>query len=227
MNTEYKYKTDLHCHTSEASDCASECGADTVEKYIRLGYSSVVITNHFSRNHLNSFGGEYEAFADRFFEAASAARRAAGGRINVLTGMELKAQPHYNEYLIYGVTREMMAGIPDVFTWYIDRVHEYFAEQGCVVIQSHPMRYGITNVEPEFLDGYEILNAHTAWNSHNDVAELWAREVGGEGKILTAGTDHHDPDNIPTAGILTTEPIVSSSQLTETLKSGRFKIFSE
>ena len=37
------YKTELHCHTAEASTCAHETAAATVEKYIRHGYTTLVL----------------------------------------------------------------------------------------------------------------------------------------------------------------------------------------
>ncbi len=225
MNAEYIYKTDLHCHTSEASGCASENGADTVEKYIRCGYSSVAITNHFSPGHFEGFGGSYEKFVERYYNAIDVARRAAGDRFNVLTGMELKTQDSFNDYLVFGTTKEMMLEFSNVFSLYIDKVHEFFSSRGCIVIQAHPMRYGITLIEPEFVDGYEILNTHPEWESHNEIAAMWAKQVGGENAIITAGTDHHDTNNIPTSGILTKEPIRSDEELLKVLRSGDYKIF--
>lgn len=228
MEAEYKYKTDLHCHTAEASGCASEGGADTVEKYIRCGYSSVVITNHFSPNHFQSRGeGSYETFVNKFFDAAEVARTAAAGRINVITGLELKTGDSFNDYLIYGADKELMLSVPDIFSYYENKVHDFFSAHDCLVIQAHPMRYGISIVEPQWLDGYEVLNTHTDWDSHNKFARMWAEEVGGPGKIFTAGTDHHDARNIPTSGILTKEPITSERHLVELLRSGDYKIFGE
>lgn len=227
MEQEYKYKTDLHCHTAEASSCSSEGGADTVEKYIKCGYSSVVITNHFSPNHFRNFGGTYESFVDRYFGAVETAREAAAGRINVLYGLELKTGDSFDDFLVYGVDREMMLSFPDIFECDLSKFYPYFSERGCLVIQAHPMRFGITLNDPRWLDGYEVINTHTEWDSHNDIAAVWAREVGGPGKILTAGTDHHDAQNIPSSGILTKEPVTSNSRLVEILRSGDYTLFEE
>ena len=225
MESEYKYKTDLHCHTAEASGCASEGGAATVEKYINCGYTSVAITNHFSTNHFRNFGGSYEAFVDRFFRAVDVAREAADGRINVLAGLEMKTGDSFNDYLVYGVDKEIMLSIPNIFETYITDYYPFFSERGCLVIQAHPMRFGITLGDPEWVDGFEVINTHPGWESHNNIAAIWAKEVGGPGKILTAGTDHHDGHHIPTSGILTKEPIVTDRQLVEVLKSGDYRLF--
>ena len=218
-----KYKTELHCHTSEASACASECGADTVKQYIECGYTTLVVTNHFSPYQIGEM--PYDRFVKNLFDAAETARKAAGDRLYVLTGMELKLRGSGNEYLVFGVTEEMLMDRTDIFDMSLDEAHRYFNGYGLPLIQAHPMRYGITMVEPELVDGYEVLNAHSAWNSHNDIAHLWAKSVGGEGKILTAGTDHHDHVNTPTAGILTDEPITNSDELIRVLQSGHYDIF--
>lgn len=218
-----KYKTELHCHTSEASMCASESGSDTVKRYINCNYTSLVVTNHFSPAHMGDM--PYDRFVRHFFDAAETARCAAGDALYVLTGMELKLRGSANEYLVFGPTEEMLSEFPEIFDTPLDDVHRYFNERGCLFIQAHPMRYGITLIEPQSVDGYEVRNAHTVWNSHNDIAYLWAKSVGGEGKILTAGTDHHDPENTPAAGILTDEPITCNDDLISVLKSGEYFIF--
>ena len=42
------YKTELHAHTSETSNCGEVSAAGLVEAYIKNGYSTVVITDHLS-----------------------------------------------------------------------------------------------------------------------------------------------------------------------------------
>ena len=43
-----KYKYELHSHTTETSQCAQITAKELVEKYKELGYSGIVITNHYS-----------------------------------------------------------------------------------------------------------------------------------------------------------------------------------
>lgn len=48
MNIEnYKYKTELHLHTSPASSCSQVPPETAVERYAALGYHSIVVCNHF------------------------------------------------------------------------------------------------------------------------------------------------------------------------------------
>ena len=44
----YKYKYDLHVHTSPVSTCADFSPEDTVKKYADAGFDGFVLTNHFT-----------------------------------------------------------------------------------------------------------------------------------------------------------------------------------
>ncbi len=219
------YKTDLHCHTSELSGCSSESTSDTVKRYAELGYTSVVITNHFTSGGLRKSGLSYEAYVDKHFEIAEEGARIMAGRLNVIPGMELCINSARNDYLIFGATREVMYAIPDVFDMELSDIHDHLSANGCLLIQAHPMRWGISLVKPQWIDGYEVLNTHVNHPNHNDIAMLIAKSIGGEGKILTAGSDHHDLEQTPSSGIMTDEPITDAAQLVAVLKSGKYNIF--
>ena len=156
-----------------------------------------------------------------------AAAEAGRGKLHVLPGVELKLNGSHNEYLVFGVTREILYDVPNIFDVGIECAHDYFVSRGCLVIQSHPMRWDISLVRPQWIDGYEIKNTHPGHNGHNDIAEIIADRIGGPGKIRTAGTDHHDAYQIPDTGILTDEPIKNGEDLVRILKSGEYEIFHE
>lgn len=224
MNGMY-YKTDLHCHTSEISECSSESAVDTAERYVKLGYTSVVITNHFTRYGYVHSGVSYEEYVDRHFEVAENTAKLFKGRLNVIPGLELNVKHTGNDYLVFGATREVLYSIPNIFDMPINEIHDHLSANGCLLIQAHPMRFEVTLVRPHWVDGYEVLNTHVNHPNHNDIAMLIAKSIGGEGKILTAGSDHHDACQTPSSGIMTKEPIVSASQLVDVLKEGRYHIF--
>lgn len=219
------YKTDLHCHTSELSLCSSESTSDTVKRYAELGYTSVVITNHFTYVGYKKSGLSYKEYVDLHFEVAEDGARLMEGRLNVIPGMELCIKGSRNDYLIFGATREVMYAIPDVFDMELSDIHDHLSANGCLLIQAHPMRWGISLVKPQWIDGYEVLNTHVNHPNHNDIAMLIAKSIGGEGKILTAGSDHHDLEQTPSSGIMTDEPITDAAQLVAVLKSGKYNIF--
>ena len=85
------YKTELHCHTSEVSGCSRETGAEVAAKYIEHGYTTLVVTNHFTRWTFDGDdrGDTWEKKLDWFYDAVDLVRKAAGGKLFVLDGLEL------------------------------------------------------------------------------------------------------------------------------------------
>ncbi len=218
-----RYITELHAHSSELSGCAEQTVLEVAEDYIKCGYDSLVISNHFSKGRMNGCES-YESYVDRFFDAVDFARREFAGRIFIIDGMELNLEGSSNEYLIFGVTREIMHSLPCLFERSIEEVHELFGSVGCLVIQAHPMRWRMTVVKPEWVDGYEVLNTHSEWDSHNAVVRHLAESIAPR-HIFTSGTDHHAHSNKPSSGIITRERIETSAQLAQVLRSGDFYIF--
>lgn len=225
------YKADLHCHTSEGSGCSSESGAQTVEKYIEFGFTSLVVTNHVQfwecDPELKSGYGSYDWLIDRAYDASEIAREAAGDRLHVLSGMEVCDRDTKNDYLIYGLTREMAKGINMCYS-HIEEISDHVRSCGGVIIQAHPMRMGMRLMSPQIYDGVEIFNNSADWLYVNPMAQMWAQiNCLDKTKILTAGNDHHNPKDMPTAGILTSEPIVTDEDLVRILVSKDFSIFHE
>lgn len=223
-----KYKTELHCHTSEVSPCSSESGAEAIEKYVNNGYSTLVITNHFGTNIIDYHRRDsWRETLDFYFDHVDAVHEIAGDRLCVLTGMEFRLDPTgVNDYLVYGAKREYFYDYPDVSKWDIRTFHDFAAERGMLVIQAHPMRFTMLNIPPDWVDGYEIYNGGSA-NSHNEVAEAWARCFAEDERfnpIMTSGSDSHYHHVAPTGGILTSEKITSSEMLIDVLKSGNFEL---
>lgn len=220
------FKTELHCHTAELSGCASESAVDTVRRYAEFGYDSVVFTNHFNSWSFRDTGiATYEDYLKRHFELVSETAESTKTELNLIPGLELALNSSANDYLIFGPYFDVMMSMPNIFDERLEVIHEKLNEAGCLIIQAHPLRFGMQIMRPEYLDGYEIINTHPNHNSHNDIVPLLAKSIGGEGKIFTAGSDHHDPENIPRGGIFTDEPVTDAVQLVDILRSGRYHIF--
>lgn len=221
------YKTELHCHSSDFSWCSNQPGAEKAEYYIEQGYTSVVLTNHFPCYY--PAHKEYESFVKSFFEAADVMRNAAGDRLHVLTGMELTFHESGNDYLVYGMTEELLLQIPEIFEMGLRNFFPWADERGLLVIQAHPLRFGIATREPWYLHGIEVYNA--AHHSFcNKAAELWVelynKEYNEDGRrfICTSGSDHHGSHQTACGGIETNSPITTMDELISTLKSGDYKL---
>lgn len=51
-----EYLTELHLHTKESSSCSEIIAQDMIKAYQAKGYSTIVITDHCSKNKMNSLG---------------------------------------------------------------------------------------------------------------------------------------------------------------------------
>ncbi len=221
-----KYRTELHCHTAEASTCANETAEATVEKYIRHGYTTLVLTNHFTHGEMEAHGLTYREEAERVRNAYLKAKEAAGDRLNVLFGAELCLSEARNDYLMFGVTPDFLLSHEDIFSMRLGQVHDLCHDNGILLIQAHPMRRNMQVIDPEDVDGYEVFNGDMDSDSQNDVALALATYLRESGKtlIMTSGSDHHNPDHTPTGGIETDEPITSMDQLIAVLRSGEYEL---
>lgn len=219
------YKTELHCHTNPGSRCSSQTPEETVEKYIAHGYSTVCITNHlYGFADMDDINAWRREIASKY-DAYERAREASAGRLNVLFGLEIRFVQHYNDYLVFGMNREYLDSVgSSLLKDGLEKFAGYARENGLFVIQAHPFRIGMTTIRPSLIDAYEVYNGHPFHDSHNAIAEAWARK---HGKIMTSGTDHHDANNIPCGGIRTADPITSVEQLTAVIRSGKYDLIRE
>lgn len=225
------YKTEMHCHSKEFSWCSNHAGADKAEMYIEAGYSTVVLTNHFCPDYPEH--KEHDSFVRKFFDAAEVMRSAAGDRLNVLTGMELRFNGCLNDYLIYGMTEEKLLGLPNIIYMGLTEFFKWADANDVLVIQAHPLRPGMTCKNLCFLHGIEVFNGSTGGHHPhycNDAAEALADiydsrcNTSGKPFIRTSGSDHHYYGAIVNGGIETDAPIRTMDELVAVLRSGKYSL---
>lgn len=216
------YKTELHCHSKDASGCAHESVEGIVEKYLKYGYSTICLTNHFqpTGNFLDK--DEWMAKIERKYAAYDKLVKAADGQLTILFGLEFRFIQSSNDYLVFGFTREWLENqSPEILKNGIGSFTALARPEGILTIQAHPFRSGMVVTNPNDVDGIEVFNGHPGHNSRNEIADFWAEK---NGKMKTSGTDHHDPAHMPRGGIETDVKITSESQLVEVLKSGNYRL---
>ena len=214
------YKTELHCHTSEVSICSHVETKKFVERYIKAGYSTLVITNHYSEptfKHMEN--ATWKEKNDFFLSAYHIAKKAAKDRINILLGMELRNNFSSNDYLLYGITEEFIYKYSNDETNLIDmKIKDIAAitkENGILLFQAHPFRDNMTVINPEILDGIEVLNGHRRHDSRNDIASMWADKFS---LLRCGGSDCHEKGDEATVALYTDDIITTNEQLVEMLK---------
>ena len=106
------YKYELHCHTG----CTSRCGRvepeRIVELYKNVGYSGIVVTDHYSPMTFTPNWSPQKQ-VDFYLNGYRRMKKAAGEDFTVLLGMELRHYATANDYLIYGITEEFIQGAGD------------------------------------------------------------------------------------------------------------------
>lgn len=219
-----KYKYELHCHTAQTSPCAAIDAKDAVELYKSIGYSGMVITDHYS---FRTFGTESsfkrQVDVEKFLKGYHAALEAAGENFTVLLGMEIRFFATTNDFLVYGIGEDFVRENGNMLFLGPKKFHELVKKNGGIVIQAHPFRQYVHRANPRYIDGCEIYNAKDRKTDYNQKAEAWAKKNGF--KIVTGGADfHRESQKENASGIITEKRIVNNGDLLEILKSGNYEI---
>jgi len=217
-----EYKYEIHAHTKNTSVCGQLDAQELVKKYKDAGYSGIVITDHYSPMTFkpNEFFNKEKAL-EHYLQGYRKAKQFETEDFSVLLGVELRFYATVNDYLIYGVTEEMLYELPFLLPLYIKKASRLFRERGCIFIQAHPFRQFITRAKPKYLDGVEVFNGKAAKEA-NDNSLKWANEINA--KVKTSGSDCHRETGVALGGIITNEPIKTNDDLIRILKSGEYKL---
>ena len=216
-----QFKAELHAHTSEVSPCGHVTAPEVADRFIAEGYSSLVITNHYSPYIIDNLKGTWREKMDYYMYPYYLMREHAGDRLHVILGCELRFEGNINDYLIYGITEEFLRENPDLHKMSLRSFAPLARENGFLVVQAHPFRNGIEIVPPELLDGMETFNGTPSYDGRNAIADAWAKRYG---LIRTSGSDFHNPDQYGTGGILTSAAIRTGEELVAVLKSGDYTL---
>lgn len=182
---------ETHMHTCEGSACASATAVEQVRFYKAMGYTGIVVTNHF-------FNGNtcvprelpWEERVELFcsgYELAHAEGEKIG--LDVFFGWE------YNhggsEMVTYGLDKQWLLSHPETETLGINEYADLIHENGGFLIHVHPMREAwyipYIRLFPRKADAVEILNTSRP-DFENDRAAEYARAYG---LPITAGSDNH------------------------------------
>lgn len=220
---EYKYET--HCHTANVSRCGKFKIEELIAKYKEAGYSGIVLTDHYSPMTFDfpDFFSKKRAI-DHYLRAYREAKKYSTDDFTVLLGMELRFYATVNDYLVYGITEEMLYELPFLLPLQLKRASKLLRERGCVIVQAHPFREFITRANPKFIDGVEIHNGKTS-KELNSKAEEWANSINAQIKL--GGSDCHRESSFAKSGIITKEPIKTNDDLLRIIKSGDFEIIGQ
>lgn len=216
------YRYDPHVHSKEASLCAHSSAKEMVRAYHNVGFSGMVLTNHFIHGNTSVPRElDWETRMHMYYDAYLAGKE-EGDRLDfdVLFGIEHK-YTNGKEILIYGIDLDFLLNHPELETADIDTYAKLVHEAGGILVHAHPMRireYIDPNIMPrlDICDGIEIYNAH----DDMEINEMARKEAVRLDKFFVSGGDNHkDTDQrIGMAGMVFDKRMKTIEEFVQALK---------
>lgn len=191
MNNQNGYLYETHFHTAWSSACARSRGPEYLERYKRLGYSGILVTDHFwggncAVNRHLPWHQFVEAFCRGYEETYTAGQEMG---MDVFFGWEETFDG--DDYLVYGLSKEWLLQHPEVRGWTRTEQLEQVHRAGGCVVQAHPFRdrdyIHAIHLGLNCVDAVEVGNAGNL-PEHDLQALRWAEKYK---LYMTAGSDIH------------------------------------
>ena len=192
----YLYET--HLHTSEVSKCASSGGADYISGYKELGYSGIIVTDHFLHgNCAISRKLPWEEWVNRFCQGFERAKEEGDRQgFSVFFGWE-ETFDGCDDYLVYGLDKNWLLAHPEARNWTRKEQYKAVRDAGGCVVQAHPFRqrFYIPRVvlSTGCVDAVEVANGGHDDSTFDALAYRYAKKIG---KPMVSGTDIHDVSSV-------------------------------
>jgi len=185
----YLYET--HLHTREGSACGVSRGRDYIERYLDLGYTGIIITDHFFRGNCRPDRNlPWNKWVQDFCRGYEAAREEGERRgLDVFFAWEETVDG--NDYLVYGFDKEWLLEHPESANWTRKKQFQEARRIGGCVILAHPFRF-VYSLK-RFPASSEYVDAIEAANSGNEqISDALAWAYANELNVpVTAGSDIH------------------------------------
>lgn len=214
----YLYET--HLHTCQASLCGSSKGADYISYYKQLGYSGIIVTDHFFNGNCAvpkalSWEDKVALFCKGYEDA-----KAEGDRQNFHVMFGLEYNFDMDEYLIYGLDKEWLLSHPEMMEWDHIVLFKEIDKAGGLVVQAHPFRQrnymNRIHLHPYQCHAWETANASNM-TYHNQLAYRYAKE---NNIPMTAGSDIHKVNSVDLYAMAFDTPLADIHDYVTRVKSG-------
>ena len=217
---------DPHTHTAETSKCGHLPAAEVVDRYVRNGFSGLVVTDHLHPEYLSRIDKDHDwnKVMDHYLSGYHASRK-RGDEVGfqVILGAELRFPENDNDYLVYGIDEDWLRSNPYVCCTSAREFFRKFHDQ-VLIIHAHPYRDGNTVVFEDAVHGTEIINGNPRHDNHNDLALDLARRHPGFFRL--AGSDTHQAGDEARAGVILPEKPADSFAYKDLIEQRRFRLWS-
>jgi len=217
IQNKYKYKTELHAHTSGASACASLPPETVVRLYAMEGYSSIAFTNHFDFGLIKNEKTLLSTLEKHLEDYEKGKKEGERLGVSVIFATELRFPGDINDFLFYGPDFDFYKALEIRKTRTLEDFVKNYKGEDSLLIQAHPFRDSITLAPIELIDGVEVFNLHSSHNGRVGIAAKYAEENSLRG---TCGTDFHHTFNGQACGLCTKEKIICAADIVKAIKSG-------
>lgn len=222
MNGNYKYKYEIHLHTSRSSACGKTEPRDYIRPFIEAGYDGIFVTDHFYRGN-TAVPRElpWHEWVENYCRGYEEAKE-EGDRLGLKVFFGWEENNHGDEYLVFGPGKEWLSEHPEMTKWTTaERLREVH-KAGGIVIQAHPFRerdyLTRINLHPCQADAMEVCNAgNPAYQDTMAYNYCLQRKIR-----MVAGSDIHDVSSLKSTptGMLFERPLESVQDFVKAILSG-------
>ena len=187
---------EIHMHTRETSRCGESDAAQMVKIYADLGFSGLVVTDHFVNGYSKAaFPELWEDKVDAFLQGYRAAKKAGDAlKIPVYLGWEYTLRrPYADDYLTLGLDEAFLYRAKDCHKWRFEEYAQAVHESGGILIHAHPFRH-IDYCRDSYVAPVGLVDAAEVYNGGNeeDKNDFYALQYALDYHLpQTAGSDTH------------------------------------
>ena len=215
-------KIDPHVHSSGISLCSRVDYKQIVDEMKKLGYDGVILTNHCQKWYYPP--EEHASFIEKVIAEYRAAEKYAQTQdFQVWLGIEVTLhEPHYADWLLYGVTEEFLRRSPCLYQLKQKELFDFCSEWGVLMVQAHPFREGHSPCDPKYMHGVEIN-----CNARDIDKVAMVEEFAAKHKLLiTCGVDYHQTNQYYFGVMFVGEKCRSAVNFVHEIKSsGKTRVF--
>ena len=222
-----RYLYETHMHTMEVSACASSLAVDQVRRYKELGYTGVIVTDHFMNGNAipppsGSWKRKMEFMMVGYENAFNEGKRIG---LDVFLGWEFNIVDKGTEFLTYGLDMDFLLTNPGIDRISVEDYSRLVRENGGYLAQAHPFRQSPwvgykKAVAAHLMDGIEVYNS-TMPDDVNEMAQTYAEM---NGLIMQAGSDSHSTRHQKFSGISLDFRAESIFDIIDALRDGLVKL---
>ena len=213
-------KVETHFHTGESSFCARISAAQGIAVYKDI-YDAIIVTDHFARYSHNqmphlSYEGYVNWWLTGYNKAFSAGEKYG---VKVFLGMEITPDNSSNDYLIYGISKEILLANNGLFAMNEGKLKQFSDDNNLLMFQAHPFRPYITVCDPKNVHGVETFNGNPRHDNNNDKSLAFAEK---HHLMHISGSDFHKEGDEYTGGIAMEHMPKDNADFVEMLKNREY-----